>query len=146
MLAKCKFCQKEFGAKRKTAQFCCDLHRTLFNQGKIYEEPKNEKSFEKEIESIFKKYNASPENKKYLMDFLAGMCIVVPQGRENSPTIEYIEPSKPKSNNTGNVPLPDKKPEPIKMTLQQIKDMCPKELTGVHRGAWIGEKRKELGI
>lgn len=39
-----------------------------------------------------------------------------------------------------------KPPEPPAMTLQMVKDMCPKDLTGFDRSEWISKKRVELGI
>lgn len=38
----CKFCFNPFEAKRKTATFCCDLHRTLF--GNLSDKEKLEKA------------------------------------------------------------------------------------------------------
>ena len=34
----------------------------------------------------------------------------------------------------------------VVITLEKIKEMCPKELTGINRAIWIDEKRKEYGI
>lgn len=42
MIVNCKFCFNSFEAKRNTATFCCDLHRTLF--GKLSNDEKLEKS------------------------------------------------------------------------------------------------------
>ncbi len=41
MIAKCKYCLIAFEAKRSTAVFCSDVHRTLF--GKLSDDAKNEK-------------------------------------------------------------------------------------------------------
>jgi len=41
MIAKCNYCLTPFEAKRKTARFCSDLHRTLF--GNLSEEEREKK-------------------------------------------------------------------------------------------------------
>lgn len=52
---------------------------------------------------------------------------------------------KPK--NTSNEPPKEEKPvESNVMTLQMIKDMCPKEITGWARSEWIEKKKEELGF
>lgn len=49
MIAKCNYCGKSFDAKRNTARFCSDLHRTLF--GKLSQDEKTKKFIEY-IESV----------------------------------------------------------------------------------------------
>lgn len=37
-------------------------------------------------------------------------------------------------------------PKVVVITLEKIREMCPKELTGIERTIWIDEQRKKYGI
>ena len=59
------------------------------------------------------------------------------QNRKDKP--DFVEILKPFFENKV-APLPQK------ITLDVIKDRCPKELTGLDRSAWISEERTKYGV
>lgn len=122
----CEYCGKALDAKYRSKRFCDDKCRIyLKREFKVHDlgdgVTVKEKAVPEELQQLFKSPKKQFENAK------AGLLI--PKGeKEEAPKIDWI----PNKGNPKN--------------LEELKALCPKELTGFDRSDWIRTERQKYNI
>ena len=141
-MKKCLYCEKDFQEKRDVAKFCSTSHRVMWNR-------RNSSGKNKSLSTVVSELQKKVDS---ILDDRNNAFTNAARGRDEI-GINKDELRGVKSKNT-KVPLTysatQQKEAKVKvigdMTLESIKQSCPKNLSGLDKSIWIEEQKAILGI